>query len=79
MTRKVKIRFINPFQPSVAFHIEISHLIFNENQVTDFYMECNTGLKWVKQFRLICFMEDRFVRKLEYTTVSENGATENRD
>ena len=40
----------NQFQLSVAFHIETSHLIYHANQVTGFYMECNTGLKWVKQF-----------------------------
>ena len=67
MTRTVKIEFINPFQPSV----------FNENQVAGFYMVCNTGLEWVKQFRPICFLQDRFFRKLEYATVSENGAIEN--
>ena len=38
---------INPFEPSVAFHIE-SHLICTENQINGFYMKCNTGLKWVK-------------------------------
>ena len=27
---------------------ETSHLICNENQVTGFYMGCNTWLKWVK-------------------------------
>ena len=46
---------INPFQPSVAFHIETSHWICNANhwicnanQMTGFYMKCSTGLKWVK-------------------------------
>ena len=39
---------INPFERSVAFHIEISHLICTENQMNGFYMKCNTGLKWVK-------------------------------
>ena len=38
----------NPFQPSVAFHIETSHLICCANQMTGFYMKRNTGLKWVK-------------------------------
>ena len=37
----------NPFQPSVAFHIETSHLICIANQMTGSYMECNTGLEWV--------------------------------
>ena len=38
----------NLFQPSVAFYIETSHLIYIANQMTGFYMECNTGLKRVK-------------------------------
>ena len=46
----------NQFQPSDAFHIENSHLIFTANQMTGFYMKCNTGLKWVnkKMFPYIC-------------------------
>ena len=35
------------FQPNVAFHIETSHLICSANQITGFYMKCNTGLKGV--------------------------------
>ena len=31
----------NSFQPSITFHIENSHLIFSENQMTGFYMKCN--------------------------------------
>ena len=39
---------INPFKPSVALHIETSHQsICNGNQMTDFYMKCNTELKWL--------------------------------
>ena len=38
----------NPFQRSVAFYIEISHLICSANRVTGFCMKCHTGLKWVK-------------------------------
>ena len=41
------MKWVSPFQPSVAFHLEISHLICTANQVTGFYMKCNTGLKWV--------------------------------
>ena len=37
----------NPYQPSIAFHIETSHLICRTNQMTGFYMKCKTGLKWV--------------------------------
>ena len=38
---------INTFQLSVAFHIATSHLICYANQMTGFYMKCNTRLKWV--------------------------------
>ena len=37
----------SPFQSSVAFHIETSHLICNANQMIGFFMKCKTGLKWV--------------------------------
>ena len=37
----------NPSQPGVAFHVETSHLIYTENQMTGFYMKYNSGLKWV--------------------------------
>ena len=41
---------VNPFQPSIAFHVETSHLICFANQITGFYMKCNNGLKWVNLF-----------------------------
>ena len=34
--------------PGVAFHIETSHLVCSTNQITGFYMKCNTRLKWGK-------------------------------
>ena len=37
---------INPFQPSVAFHIETSNFISNVSQNTGFHMKYNTGMKW---------------------------------
>ena len=40
---------LNPFHPSVAFHIKTNHLIFNANQMTGFYMKCNTDQTWVKE------------------------------
>ena len=40
-------------QPSVAFHIETSHLICTEKQITVFFMKCNTGLRWVQWVRRI--------------------------
>ena len=39
---------INPFQPSAAFHVETSHLIYSANQITGCCKECGTGLRWVK-------------------------------
>ena len=61
------------YQPSVAFYIETSHLIYIlclrgcssvtllsstlANQMTDFYMKCNTRLKWVI-FISVSFVKD---------------------
>ena len=39
---------LNSLHPSVVFHIENNHLICKTNQMTGFYIQCNTGLKWVK-------------------------------
>ena len=36
-------------QLSIVFHTETSHLICTANQMSDFYMKCNTGLKGVKK------------------------------
>ena len=41
-TRSVQHSFTS-FQPSVTFHIETSYLVCTANQMTGFYMECNTG------------------------------------
>ena len=46
---------INPFQLTVAFHIQTSHLICSVNQVTCFNMKCNTWLRQVKIFSWIMF------------------------
>ena len=40
-------KYFNPSQPSVAFHSETSHLIYTANQMTGFFIKCNSGLKWV--------------------------------
>ena len=48
---------INQFQPSVTFRIETSHLICTANQMTGFYMKCNTGLKWVKYGKVLNLWE----------------------
>ena len=45
---------INPFQPSLAFHVETKTSDWFAKQMTGFYMKCNTGLKWIKNVRLIC-------------------------
>ena len=37
----------NPFQTSVAFHMETSLLISSANQMIGFLVKCNTWLKWV--------------------------------
>ena len=42
---------INPFQPSVVFHIETSQLLCRAKEITGFLMRCNTGLEWVKGYR----------------------------
>ena len=41
------MKIFNPFQPSVAFHKETSHLICSTNQMTGYYIKGNRGLKWV--------------------------------
>ena len=38
----------NPFQPSIVFHIE-TVIWFTLQIMPGFYMECYTGLKWVKR------------------------------
>ena len=45
----------NPFQPSVLFHVETSHLLCIAKQMTGFYMKCSTRLKWVnnKEYRKV--------------------------
>ena len=37
----------NPFEPSVAFHIEISYLIRSTNQITGLCVKIQSGLKLV--------------------------------
>ena len=41
-------QILNPFQPSFVFHIETSHFICSEKQMTGFCMKHNTVLIWVK-------------------------------
>ena len=42
----------NPFQLSVAFYIETSHLLCSAKQMNGFYIEHNTRLKWVYQKKM---------------------------
>ena len=41
-------KYVNPYRPSVVFHIETSHLFCRAKEMTGFYIKHNTGLKWVK-------------------------------
>ena len=41
----------NPFQPSIAFHIETSDLLCFAKQKIGFYMKCNTDLKYFNAFQ----------------------------
>ena len=43
-----RVNLFNPVQCRVSFHVGISHLICNANQMTGFYMECNNEVNWVK-------------------------------
>ena len=43
--KQLRSKKFDPFQPRVVFYIETSHLIYTANQMTGFYMKCNTGLK----------------------------------
>ena len=43
----VSIFNFNPFLSSIAFYIKTSQFIFAANEMTGFYTECNTSLKWV--------------------------------
>ena len=47
---KIRFSVLYPFQPSVVFDVETSHLIYCTNQMTGFYFKCNTGVKWVNPF-----------------------------
>ena len=38
----------DPFQSSVAVHLETSHFIYSANQMNGFYMKSNNWVKWVK-------------------------------
>ena len=46
----------NRFKTSVVFHIETSQLVYITNQITGFYMNRITKLKWIK-FIALQFLE----------------------
>ena len=53
-TRRLRV---NPFQLSIAFHIETNHLFSRAKQITGFYMKSNAGLKWVKDVKIGYFSD----------------------
>ena len=50
--KPIPLDLIKPFQPSISFHIEISHLFCFAKQMTGFYMIPNTGLEWVNYINI---------------------------
>ena len=54
--------WIDPFQSSIAFHVETNRLIYYANHMTGFHMECNTGLKWVNPCFYLYFVEISRIR-----------------
>ena len=52
--------FVQPFQPSVAFHIETSHLFCSAKQMTGFYMKHNTGLKWANRVNIAFYLNSSY-------------------
>ena len=74
---RIEKRQIKPFQPSLVFHIETSHLIFSANQITGLYMKWNPGLECVKSnlpYDFFCFAAKFFhyqkVRKFQNDSIS---------
>ena len=45
---------LNPFQPSIAFHVETSHIFYSANEITNSYVKCNTGVEKNKFRVKIC-------------------------
>ena len=43
---------LHPFQPSITFHIETSHLLCSAKKMTGFCMKDKTGLKELMKFIL---------------------------
>ena len=58
MNCSTRLKRVDIFQPSVAFQIKSSHLICKANNMTGFYMKCETGMNWVLKnvtIYLLCF------------------------
>ena len=69
---KTQKNAFNPFQPSVAFHVETSYLFCCAKQVTGFYMKCSTGLTLVNPFRANA-LQYSAVNLAEIGTIGING------
>ena len=48
-------KFIDSFQPNIAFYMETNDLISTISQLTGFYMKCNSRLNGLKSIRLKLF------------------------
>ena len=48
-------KFIDSFQPNIAFDMETNDLISTISQLTGFYMKCNSRLNGLKSIRLKLF------------------------
>ena len=57
---------LNPFQPSAAFYVEISHLICTANEMTGFCMTCKTLLRLVN---LVALLFELSWAKLQWTSM----------
>ena len=73
----VSVSIFNPCQPGVAFHMETSHLLCREKQMTRFYMKHNTGLKWVKHTILLQSISNTTasLMRLTFAKLTEDGVT----
>ena len=54
----------NLFQHCDAFNIEISHYIYSANQMSGFYLKCETGLKLVEFYCCIYQYEEKYSTKM---------------
>ena len=52
LNKHIQNNRFNLFQTSNAFYIETSCLICTADQMTGFFMKCNTKLEWVKLIKV---------------------------